>query len=789
VVSALRLLDRKLLRELRQIAGQAAAIVLVVACAVATAVMSFGVLRSLEQARAQYYERCRFADLFASLARAPESAAEAIRRLPGVGGVQARLVADAAIGLAGVEDPIAGRLLSLPERGEPEVNAIVVRRGRSIGAGDAPEVIVSESFADAHGLAPGERLSVLVGARSRELAIVGVALSPEYIYALGPGMIAPDDRRFAVLWTGRRVLESELGARGEFNDLAIRVKQSAAPDEVARQVEAVLEPYGAADVHGRERQPSHAFVSAMLHQIAGVGRIAPAIFLIVAAFLVHTVLGRLVETQRQHIGLLKALGIGEAAIGWHYLELVLVLGVIGIAAGLAAGTLLGHGLTRLYAGFFHFPSLSFQHDAPSAVAACAVSMAAMGFGAYRGVRAVSRLPPALALAPPAPPGYGRTWLERLARRGPRAGAIRMVLRHLGRFPLRAALTVIGLALAVALQVAMLFSLDALDRIIGFHTRAEARDFSVLFARPLPSATIEQVSRWPGVLKAEAWRMLPVRLGSGAQARVVNLTGLAQSAALRTLLDAKLVSVPVPRQGLALPGKLASLLRVGVGDSVTLQPIGSRRTVELPIARIVEQYIGLDAYMDLDALNALLPGEPAISGADLAIDPGGRGEFLRAAEGSGGVAGISERSAVLASFRDTMLRTLTLIVSFFVAFAGLTACGIAFSSARITLSEREREFATLGSLGFSAAELGRILALESAILLALALPLGSVLGRGLAWLVVQRLDTELYRVPLVVSAHTVAIAALVVATASVLSTWTVARHLRRMDLPAVLNARQ
>ena len=671
-MSVLPILRRKLLRDLRQIAGQAAAIVLVVACAVATAVMSFGVLRSLDQARAQYYERSRLAELFVSVSRAPESAAEAIRRQTGVDGVQTRLVADVAVALAGVEDPIAGRLLSLPERGEPEVNAIVLRRGRSVGAGAAPEVIVSESFADAHGLAPGERLNVLVGGRSREMVIVGIALSPEYVYALGPGMIAPDDRRFAILWTERRVLESALGASGEFNDLAIRVKQGAALDDVARRVEAVLEPYGAADVHGRERQPSHAFLSAMFHQIAGVGRIAPAIFLVVAAFLVHGVLGRLVETQRQHIGLLKALGIGEAAIGWHYLELVLVLGMIGIAAGLAAGTLLGHGLTRLYAGFFHFPNLAFRHDPPSVLAACTVSIAAMGTGAYRGVRAVSRLAPALALAPPAPPGYGRTWPERLARGGSTGGTTRMVLRHLGRFPHRAALTVIGLALAVALQIAMLFSFDALDRIIAFHARSEPRDFSVLFAPSSPSATIEEVARWPGVLKAEAWRMLPVRLGSGGQARVGTSRGSRNPQRFAAFSTRTSRRWPCREQGLALPGKLASLLRVGVGDRVTLQPVGSRRTLDLPVARIVEPYIGLDAYMDLDALNALLPGEPAISGADLAIDPGRRGEFLRALKGSGVVAGISERSAVLASFRDTMLRTLTLIVSFFVAFAGLTA---------------------------------------------------------------------------------------------------------------------
>jgi len=784
----LPILERKLLRDLRQLAGQAVAIVLVVACAVATAVMSFGVLRSLDDARARYYERSRFADLFVSLLRAPEAAGEAIRRLPGVTGVDTRLVADVAVRLRGTEEPIAARLVSWPERGEPEVNAIVLRRGRFVRP-NAPEVIVNESFAQAHGLGPGDRLDVLLGGRSREMAIVGVALSPEYIYALGPGMLSPDERRFAILWTGRRVLEVALGASGEFNDLAVRVNESASVAGVARQIEAALEPYGAAEAHGRERQPSDAFLSAMFHQIAGVGRIAPVIFLLVAAFLVHSVLVRLVDTQRQHIGILKALGMSDARIASHYLELALVLGVLGIAAGLAVGTILGHGLTRLYARFFHFPFLSFEHDSPSVVAACVISIAAMAIGAARGVCAVSRLAPAAALAAPVPPGYRRAWLDRLVLRGPAGGATRMVLRHLGRFPLRAALTVVGLALAVALQIAMLFSFDALDRMLAFHARAEARDFAVWFLRPLPASAVGQVAGWPGVLRAEGWRALPAKLSSAGHASVGNVTGLSQSAMLRTLLDADLAPVPVPRQGLALAGKLASLLKVGVGDRVTLQPIGSRIQVGLPVARIVEQYIGLDAYMDLDALNALVGGEPAISGADLAVDPPRRGEFLRSLKDNGAIAGISERAAVLASFRDTMLRTLTLIVSFFVAFAGLAAFGIAFSSARITLSEREREFATLGSLGFGAAEVSHILSLETALLLAVALPLGWLLGWGLAWVIVQRLDTELYRVPLVVSAHTVGLAVLVVVTATLLSTWSVARRIGRMNLAAVLNARQ
>jgi putative ABC transport system permease protein len=785
----LPILERKLIRELRQIAAQAAAIVLVVGCAVATAAMSFVVLRSLDQARAQYYERCRFADLFVSLHRAPEAAAEAIRRLSGVAGVQTRLAADVLVRLKDTDHVIAGRLLSLPERGEPEVNALVLRQGRYVRAGDALEAVVSESFAAAHGLGPGERLSVLAGGRSRELIVVGIALSPEYVYALGPGMIAPDNRSFGVLWTGRRTLESTLDASGEFNELSVRVQASVPLNDVSRRIEALLEPYGAAEIHGRDRQPSHAFVSAMFHQIAGVGRIAPAIFLLVAAFLVNTVLGRLIETQRQHIGVFKALGIGEVAIGWHYLELVAILGVVGIALGLAAGTLLGHGLIRLYAEFFRFPVLFFEHDTASVLVACAIAIAAMAIGALRGLRAVSRLSPAVALAPPAPLSYAATGFERLAPRGATGGAMKMVLRDLGRFPQRAVLTVSGLALAVALQISMLFSFEALDRMMAFYARAEARDVAVLFARPLPNGAAEEVARWPGVLQTEGWRVLRARIAAGSESRVVNVTGLSHAATLRTLLDRGLAPVPVPPQGLALPRKLAEVLRVGVGDRVTLQPIGSRTTVELPVARIIEQYIGLDAYMALDTLNALMPGESTISGVDLAIDPTRRAEFVRGLGHNGAVAAVSERSAVLASFRNTMLRTLTLIVSFFVAIAGLAAFGIAFSGARIALSEREREFAILASLGFDARELGRMLALETVILLALALPLGILLGRALAWAVVQRLDTELYRVPLVVGTHTVAIASLVVIVAAVMSTWSVAQHLRRMDLPAVLNARQ
>jgi len=784
------ILDRKLVRDLRRIRGQAAMIVVVIACAVATAVMSFGVLRSLAETRAEYYERYHFADVFATLRRAPEPLTEAIERIPGVARVQTRVAADAALEIDGIDEPVVGRVLSLPDRGEPAVNAVALRQGRMIAPGNAHEIVVSENFARAHGLVPGARLGAILGGHKRELAVVGIALSPEYIYALGPGMIAPDDRRFGVLWIGRQALEAALDLKGEFNEVGIQLDGSKPEAEVIERLEAILKPYGGAGIYTRERQSSHAFISSMLDQLSGVGRVVPLIFLMVAAFLAHTVMGRLIDTQRQQIGLLKALGISDRAIGWHYLKLGLVLIVLGTGLGLAAGAGLGFGLTDIYTQFFHFPFLRYKQDPAISAAASLVAAAAVAVGTSGGVRRAVSLPAAVAMVPAVPSTYRTGSWEKLGILGRLNAPTRMILRHLARWPLRAALGVGGLSLAVALQISMLFSFDALDHMInGFYSRAQRQDLTVFFADSPSSAAVDEATSWPGVVKAEGYRTIPVRVSLGARARLVNLTGLQSTATLVRLLDAELAPVRLPSRGIALSSKLAALLHAKTGDVVTVEAIGSDTRIDVSVAQITEQYIGMDAYMDLDALNELVGGGSRISGVHLLIDKSRREALYRTLKNVPTIVGISERAIVLASFHDTMARTLTIIVSFFVAFAGLTAVSIVYSGARIILSEREREMATLMALGFTTREAGHVLVGEIAILVVLALPLGCVLGRALGWVIAERLDTDLYRVPLIISGGTSGVAMLVVLLAAVISTWIVGRHLRRLDVLATLNARQ
>ena len=552
-------------------------------------------------------------------------------------------------------------------------------------------------------------------------------------------------------------------------------------------IEAVLKPYGGIGVYTRDQQTSHAFVSSMLDQLAGVGRIVPLIFLTVAAFLAHTIMGRLIDTERQHIGILKALGISDRAIGWHYLKLALVLTSLGIVLGLIVGAALGLGLTWVYTQFFHFPSLHYRQDpAISALAGLAAAVAMIA-GTHQGVRRAASLPPAVAMAPATPPAYRRVRWEMIHRR--LSEPTRMIVRHVARWPYRAALAIVGLSLAVAVQISMLFSFDALDQMIKFYGEAQRQDVTVFFGEPQPSAAVVEATGWPGVLKAEGYRTIPVQLTLGSRSRLVNLTGVQSTATLSRLLDEKLAPVRVPPSGVALSSKLATLLQAKMGDVVTVQPVGSHAQFRVPVVQLTEQYIGLDACMDIAALNALVDGRSQITGIHLQIDQSQRAALYRTLKNVPGIAGVSERAVVLASFQNTMARTLTIIVSVFVAFAGIAAFGIVYSHARIMLSERAREFATLSALGFSVREVAYILVAELAVLVLVALPLGCVLGHGLGWLIAQRLDTDLYRVPLIITPDTMIVAMAVVLLAALVSASVIGRKMRQLNVLSMLNTEQ
>jgi len=785
----MKALDRKLLRDLVHLRGQMIAVVLVVTCGVAMFVTLRSMHRYLMNTQAAYYEQYRFADLFASLKRAPLGVAARIAELPGVTAAEPRIVVDVLLDVPGLPEPATGRLVSVPRDRRPALNDLYLRRGRWIAGRD--EVMVSEAFARANGLEIGSALGAVIQGRWERLRIVGVALSPEYIYEIrGGGDVFPDNRRFGVIWMGYEPLAAAFDLQGAFNDITLKLAPGTSEPGAIERVDRLLARWGGFGAYGREDHVSHRFVSDEIKETQVTSVTIPAIFLGVTAFLLNIVMSRLVATQRDQIAVLKAFGYGDGAIGAHYLKLALGPVLTGAVAGSGLGLWLAVGLARVYARFYQFPVVRYEPEPAIVALAVAIAGGAALFGAWDAARRAMALPPAEAMRPEAPARYHAGWLERLA--GRRATPeTRILLRNLERRPWKASLSVLGIALAGSIVVLGWYSFDAIEKMkeVQFHA-VQREDITVVLREAAPAGALHALAHLPGVLRAEPFRAVAVRFRHGPRVYRSALQGVEPGGELRRIVDADFRPRAAPPEGLLLTAYLARKLGVRVGDRVTVEVLEGERPVrEVPVAGVVDEMIGMSAYMELPALNRLLREGRMVSGAYLAVDPAAREGLYARLKRMPAVTGVGVREAALRGFEKTIAESFWISLSMLITFACVIAFGVIYNGARIALSERGRELASLRILGFSRAEVAAMLLGEQALLTLLALPLGAGLGFGVCALLVYRFQSDLFRLPLVVSGRTLLYAFLTVAASAVVSGLAVRRRLDRIDLVQVLKTRE
>ncbi|MFY9608115.1 MAG: FtsX-like permease family protein [Blastocatellia bacterium] len=784
-------LNQKLIRDLLRLRGQVIAVALVVACGIATYVTMRSSYESLVVSRAIYYQQYRFADLFAQLKRAPESLAAEIRDIPGSGTVQTRLVVEVTLDVPGLDEPATGRLLSIPERRMPILNDLYIRQGRYVEPGRRDEVIVSEAFAEANQLQVGQSLGAVINGHWEQLNIVGIGLSPEYVHEIRAADVFPDRRRFGVMWMSREALGPAIDMEGAFNNVTLSLAPGSSEAEVIARLDTVLERYGGLGAYGRDEQESNRFLADEIEQDRITGIIIPSIFLGVAAFLIHLVLSRLVATQRDQIAVLKAFGYGSVAVGVHYLKFALVVVLGGAATGTVLGVWLGAGLAELYRQFFRFPVLEFHVGITTAGLAIAISAGAAFLGATLAVRRVVALPPAEAMQPEPPASFHPGVLERSGLHNLLSPAGRIIVRNIERRRWKTGLTILGIALAVSVLVVGRYSFDALDYIIDVHFRIVQReDVTITFNNPRSSRARYDVKHLPGVVRAETFRAVPVRLRFKHRSKRVAILGIEPDGELRRLVDRKLQKVDLPQEGLMLSSKLAELLGARPGDTITVEALEGERPVRgVLLARLVDELIGLSAYMDARALNRLMREGETVSGAYLAVDPKFAPQLYTLIKRTPSIAGATFREMMIASFLETVAQSLTISTTALIVFACVIAFAMVYNSARVALSERGHELASLRVLGFTQREVSVMLLGEQALLTLVAVPFGFAIGFGLCALIARLMNTELYRMPLVVSGDTYAFAFLIVAAAAVPSGLLIMRRLYRLDLVEVLKTRE
>jgi putative ABC transport system permease protein len=787
----MRALDRKLYRDLWRMKGQALAIAMVVAGGVATYVLSASTLDSLRRTQARFYGEYRFADAFAALKRAPESVRERVEAIPGVQLAQTRVTAPANLDLEKYQDPISAMIVSIPDGRQPELNRLHLTSGRLPEAGREQEVLVSEAFADAHGLEPGATLAATINGRRRRLTMVGIALSPEFIYQLQPGAIIPDFKSYAILWMGRNALEAAFDMEGAFNELALRLESGAQVEEVVLRLDRILAPYGGLGAHGRKDQVSHRYLSEEFRSLGMMATIFPAIFLGVAAFLLNVVLTRLMATQRGQIAILKAFGYPNGTVVLHYLKLTAAVVLVGVAIGLAGGTWMGRGMSRMYMEFYRFPYLEYMLRPKVALMGALVSLAAAMLGTLHAVIRAAMEPPAVAMQA-APPGHYRVSLvERLGLGRRISQAARMIVRSLERHPLKAALSMLGVALSCGILVLGGFWNDAVDYMLfAQFKQAQRDDMTVTFVEPVSRRALYSLVSLPGVHYAEPYRSVPARLRFGHRSYRTAVQGLEPDGQLRRLLDTDLDRVRIPPDGVILTDYLAKILEIRPGESLIIETLeGNRAVREAPVVGLVKEYVGVAAYMDREALNRMMREGDAISGAYLAADESFWNRIFTELERMPAVAGTTVRRRLLESFYETMARQ-TLVFAFFnTLLAATIAIGVVYNTARISLAERSRELASLRVLGYTRGEISFILLGELAVIILAAIPAGWLIGWGLASFMTSSLQTDLFRIPLVLTPWTLAFASLVVLMAAGLSGLIVRRKLDHLDLVEVLKTKE
>lgn len=785
----LRALDRKLLRDLWSTRLQAAAIALVIGAGVSVHVTFSGLHESLSETRRAYYERYDFADVTARVVRAPRARLEHIRALPGVLAVEGRVRGSAVLDLPDFSDPITAELLSLPAHREPRVNRLHLVSGRTPDPARPDEVVALDSFAVAHDLAPGATIEAVIHGTRRRLVMVGTALSPEHIYTIAPGQLVPDPARVGVLWLGEEALAAALDMDGAFNEVCLTTSRGAGGPELLSRIDSLLDSFGGIGAGDREQQPSHEFLDNELQQLESMGRLLPPIFLAVAVFLLHVVMGRVVATERERIGLLKAFGYTDGAIARHYTAFVLVIALLGVALGIALGLMLGNMLSLHYKAYFKFPFLIFKVGPRTLLTGTIWTVGAILTGTLWTVRSAARLDPAVAMRP-APPADHSRGIGHLLRTSLLDPPTRMVLRNLAYHPLRSLLTLLGISAAMALLIGTTFFASSVDRLIDVSFNViQRQDMTITLTEARSRTALLELRRLPGVLEAEPFRTVDARLSHGPRQVRQPIVGLTRGARLSRLVDADLAPVEPPRAGLALSAQLAKKLGVGPGDPVHVQVMSGRRPrLTLPVARVITTFMGSPAHMEIGALNRAMGEGPVVSGMWLRVDTARAPALHRRLKDTPAVAAVSNDAASERLLRHTIDQTLGAAMAIYVLFAGMIAVGVITNSVRIALSERERELASLRVLGFTTREVSAILVGEIAILAALAVPPGQLLGELLAHTVASSAGSDLLRIPVVISPTIRALAVAIVMIVTAISAAFAHRHLARLDLVSCLKMR-
>lgn len=785
---------KKLLRTMLESWPQSLGVIMVVLCGIAAYICVYSAYLNLKLTRDTYYAQNRFADFEILVDRAPETAVFKLETIPGVRQVRKRIVEEVNVDIDGIDEPRIGRLISMPDQDTPVINDVVLLAGRYFSVGAQTETILSEDFAASNGLAIGDYVHISVKNRKYALRIVGIGASPEYVYMIrNVQALVPSPERFGVLWVPEDFAETAVDLKSACNNIVGLVDDPQELDTILNEAERILDPYGVFAKTKRENQLSNRFISDEIKGLAVSAKIIPTLFLGIAALILLILLNRMVRTERTQIGLMKAFGYSNWSVGFHYIEYGVILALIGCIGGFFLGQWMAGGMIKIYVQFYQFPILESRVYIDVLARSMGITIVFATLGALAAAIQAARIHPAESMRAEAPRAVNKVWLERIPVLWRRIPFLwKMILRNISRNRFRSAVNLLGASISLSLLLMGFFMTDAVEFGMKFQFQdVQREDVKISFQKEQGKDVLYEVSRLPYVRRAEPVLEYPFEIRSGWRKKDVVVTGLASYSELQKVMNFEREPYPMDGGGIVLAERLAEELGVSRGDTVELEPLLGRidRTYTVPVQAIAQQFLGTAAYMELGALSRFLDEPFALNSALLRIDEGSRGALNRALKEIGGIAAVSYNQDAYQSIQDTIGKSMNVTNTILLCFAGVIAFSIIYNITSVSLSERQRELASLRVLGLSVQEVGRIMYFENIILGVIGTFVGIPMGMGICALLVDTYSNDMFRLPFHIDRSTYVTSVLMTFFFVLLANLAMRRKIGRLDLVEVLKERE
>ncbi|MCT4612065.1 MAG: FtsX-like permease family protein [Clostridia bacterium] len=776
------MLFKKMLRNMNRNKGVYIACTFIIIVSILIFTLFSTMMISLNTGKDNFYTESNFADGFVSVKNMPESEVKKVELLKGIKKVEARKVKDVRtkdnrfIKMVGVTDTLNKPLLS---------------EGIELSSSE-PTVWLDAKYYDANKLKVNDKFKVIINGEEKELTVVGKAYSPEFVYALKDAAeLYPDPEKFGIAFADSEVMDVLFSENGVVNDFTFEMNKDTEFDVVKKELEENVKKYGINFIVDQDDQMSNYILTQELTQLEASATSLPILFLCISSFILMIVLKRLIENERMQIGILKSFGYSNFEVIFHYMSYGLAVGLFGGIVGGILGYYLGNPMIDLYKVYFAIPGIRNDFNIAYFFYGIALSVFISMGAAFIACRKVMKLRPAEAMRPKAVKFNSKYLIEKIGIIWNNINSIsKMALRNVFRNKGRSFFTLIGIAVSFAILGTPFSMKQAMDvMIVDQFENVQTHDFKIAFKSALKYDEVKP--EFSGRDYIEGIAEIPAKLMNKNKEKDIVVLGIEKNAKMYNILDKDYNKVKLTGRGIILSTRLAKILEAEIGDKIKLESFYMNSSIddkEVIVENIIPQYLGLNAYMDIDSLSQLLEKDKLITSVVMKADDDKIAYYRDKYEDSEVISNMESVKESMAKF-ETMMQSTNASIGIMVLFGIIIAFSVIYSSSLVSLSERKRELASLRLVGLRVKEVVKIISVEQWFIAIFGFVLGVPLLKSMQESMAASIESDLYAMPSDITALAVSMAFVFSILSIVIAQYTIYKKVKNFDLVEVLKERE